>query len=178
MILLAYIFFLTFLVIIFASEFGAYLWHRFAHTNIIPEVHDTHRIHHEADLRHEAHEDFFWVILILIALGISLIVAWYYRFMPIPFIYFIISYLLVVMVFVWNWYVHSAYHIPNHWLNGFSWFKQDKKIHLQHHVNPSVNYGIASHFSDVIFGTYEYPKEDPTEVFNRSYKFCKDLLYL
>ena len=71
--------------------------------------------------------------------------------------YSMVVYLVIVGVFVWNWYVHSAYHIPNHWLNQYDWFVQDKKIHLQHHVDPTVNYGIASHFSDIIFGTYDYP---------------------
>lgn len=161
-------FFLIFMAIIIGSEFGAYLWHRFgAHTDIVPGVHDTHKIHHIADLTHEAHEDFFWVILILAALGAGLVAAWYTNYLFIQPIYVIVGYFLVVLVYGWNWYVHSAYHIPNHWLGRFYWFRKDKKMHLQHHVNPKVNYGIASHFSDIIFGTYEYPEEDPTMVFNR-----------
>lgn len=160
-------YFLIFMAIIIGSELGAYLWHRFgAHTDFVPLVHDTHKIHHNADLGHEAHGDFFWVILILTALGAGLIVAWYTNYLFIQPIYVMIAYLLLVMVFVWNWYIHSAYHIPNHWLNRFYWFRKDKKMHLQHHVNPLVNYGIASHFSDIVFGTYEYPEEDPTTVFN------------
>ena len=137
------------------SEGGSYLWHRFgAHTDIIPGVHDVHRIHHEADLTHEAHEDFLVVIILLFLLGLFLFIL-YKSFLPTY--YLIMIYLTVVAVFVWNWYIHSAYHIPNHWLNQYDWFKQDKKIHLQHHVDPTVNYGIASHFSDIIFGTYIYP---------------------
>lgn len=147
---------------------GAYFWHSYiAHTPTVPGVHDTHKIHHNADLTHEAHEDFFWVILILMALGAGLITIWYQGYIPIPIVYITLAYSLLVLVFVWNWYIHSAYHIPNHWLNEYEWFQKDKKMHLQHHVNPWVNYGIASHFSDIIFGTYEYPEEDPTTVFNR-----------
>ena len=164
-------FFLIFMLIMVGSEFGAYMWHRFgAHTDIIPGIHDTHKIHHTSDLLHEAHEDFFWVILILLSVGAGLVAAWYSDYLFIPVIYVIIAYLLIVMVFIWNWYVHSACHIPNHWLNKYYWFRKDKKMHLQHHVNPQVNYGIASHFSDIIFGTYEYPEEDPTSVFNQMRK--------
>ena len=162
------IYFLIILIIIIGSEIGAYIWHRFgAHTDIIPGVHNTHKIHHKANLRHEAHEDFFWIILILVLLGIGIFIGWYKNYIIIPVIYIIIVYVLITFVFIWNWYIHSAYHIPNHWLNRYKWFIKDKKMHLQHHVNPKVNYGIASHFSDIIFGTYEYPEEDPTIAFNR-----------
>ncbi len=136
------------------SEFGAYLWHRYsAHTDLIPGVGDTHHIHHTADLTHEAHEDFYWIIIILLLMGLFIIVLKHY----INIKYMLLIYGVVTIVFIWNWYIHSAYHIPNHWLNTYEWFRRDKHIHLQHHVNPDVNYGIASHFSDVIFGTYEYP---------------------
>ena len=162
---------LIYVLLIFITEMGAYFWHNIAHEDIVPGVHETHKIHHNADLRHEAHEDFFWVILLLIVLGISLTGLWYYDYLFVNPKLVILGYGIIVSVFVWNWYVHSAYHIPDHWLNNYEWFRIDKKIHLQHHVNPWVNYGIASHFSDVIFGTYEYPKEDPTMVFNRTHTF-------
>jgi len=165
------------ILIILATEFTAYLWHSWgAHTDIVPGVHDTHREHHVADLDHKAHEDFFWIILLLIIFGFLLF--WLYHRGYSEYIYrnflrgkienyndkmikfgLILFYLLIVSVFTWNWYIHQAYHTKNHWLNKYDWFKNDKKIHFQHHVDPTVNYGIASHFSDVIFGTYENPLE-------------------
>lgn len=154
------------IILIITSEIGGYFWHNLVHNDNAPGVYETHKIHHEADLTHEAHEDFLWVILILFIFGLFLFgICYYYPFLM---YYLIPAYLIVVTVFTWNWYVHSAYHIPNHWLNKYSWFRIDKKIHLQHHVNPWKNYGIASHFSDVIFGTYEYPSEDPSIVFTRN----------
>lgn len=152
---LIYFFIIFYIVIgiIILSEIAGYLWHRFAaHTDIlhINLIHETHKIHHDADLTHEAHEDFFWLILLLTIMGIF---VWYQPFLNRK--YAIIIYLIVVIVFVWNWYIHSAYHISNHWLNNYDWFKKDKKIHFQHHINPWSNYGIASHFSDIICGTFD-----------------------
>ena len=159
------LFLILFTVIVIGAEFGAYAWHRFAHTDIAPPVRQTHRTHHLADLTHEAHEDFYWVILLLLIGLIPIIGIWYYEIVPI--VYPIVVYLTVFLVFLWNWYIHSAYHIPNHWLNQYKWFKRDKRIHLQHHINPRSNYGIASHFNDIIFGTYEYPVHNPEKVFNK-----------
>lgn len=160
------IYFWIIIILILISEFGGYLWHNLVHDSHAFGVYETHKIHHEADLTHEAHEDFVWIILFLFLFGLILAGVCYY--FPFFTIYVIPCYLVIVSVFVWNWYVHSAYHIPNHWLNNYKWFEVDKKIHLQHHVNPWKNYGIASHFSDVIFGTYEYPPEDPVKAFNRN----------
>jgi len=158
------ILFWVLIILILLSEVAGYFWHNLVHNDNAPGVYETHKIHHQADLTHEAHEDFYWVIVLLILLGVFLFFVRNY----ISLYYLIPGYLIVTLVFVWNWYVHSAYHVQNHWLNRYKWFQIDKKIHLQHHVNPWKNYGIASHFSDVIFGTYEYPTEDPTEVFNRN----------
>lgn len=137
---------------IILSETGAYLWHNFAHEDIALGVRETHKIHHNADLTHEAHEDFYWVGLMLFIIGCVLIYLTNY----ISYKYLLTFYTVLTIVFIWNWYIHSAYHISDHWLNQYDWFKKDKKIHFQHHINPRVNYGIASHFNDVIFGTYDF----------------------
>ena len=68
----------------------------------------------------------------------------------------IILYLTVFFVFIWNWYVHKSYHTENHWLNKYEWFQNDKRIHFQHHENPETNYGIATHFTDVVLNTFDY----------------------
>ena len=153
--MLIYIVYLIVIVItIVGAEFGAYLWHRFAHTDIVPPIRKTHKIHHQADLTHEAHEDFYWVISLLLLGLVGIFIIYYYELIPI--IYPLVLYSLVVFVFVWNWYIHSAYHIPNHWLNQYEWFRNDKRIHMQHHLNPKTNYGIATHFTDEILNTFEY----------------------
>ena len=171
MVIFLIIFFIFFLSIVIGSEFTAYLWHRYgAHTDILPKVYDTHKIHHIAELTHEAHEDFYYIIIILLLAFILLYFFWYsgyMKFIGLHVIYPVLAYLIVFTVFVWNWYIHSAYHVSDHWLNQYEWFKKDKRIHLQHHINPSVNYGIASHFNDIVFGTYEYPVNNQEEIFNK-----------
>ena len=67
----------------------------------------------------------------------------------------IVTYLTCLTVFLWNYYCHACYHIDNHWLNNFEWFKRDKELHFRHHNNPNKNYGIATHFSDILFNTYQ-----------------------
>ncbi len=57
-------------------------------------------------------------------------------------------------VFLWNWYIHTAYHIDNHWLNRYEWFRKDKHLHMLHHDNAKINYGVVSHFTDMLMGTY------------------------
>lgn len=63
---------------------------------------------------------------------------------------------LIEMLFI-GWlhdYLHDAFHISNHWLNRFDTFKKWVKLHFQHHVNMSTNYGIFTFFLDKLFGTF------------------------
>ena len=143
--------------LIYLSEIGAYFWHRWGtHSDIIPHslgVQRTHNIHHSI-IDDKAHGDFFYVIiglLILFGVIIYLIVK-----NKITYTTALMIYLPILFVFLWNWYIHSAYHTKDHWLLEYQWFKDDKRIHMQHHINPNVNYGIVTHFSDVIFDTFDY----------------------
>ena len=151
-----YMFYLgVFFSMFIISEIGAYLWHNFgAHTDVLPGVHDTHRIHHIADLSHEAHEDFYYIIIILILVGGGLIYSFYKEW--ISWMLLLAIYVPLGLTFTWNWWIHSAYHQKDHFLNSYAWFQNDRRIHFQHHINPRVNYGIATHFMDEIFETFDY----------------------
>ena len=147
------LYFIIFFGLLIISEFGAYVWHRWAaHTDILPYVSETHDVHHEikddVDLR-----DYLYICIIMIIFAIVL--ASLFTFNIISFGTYLLLYTPVLIVFVWNWYIHWAYHTPDHWLNNFEWFKNDKKIHFQHHINQNVNYGIASHYTDKLFGTFK-----------------------
>ncbi len=147
-----------FLIIIFIylSEIGSFCWHKYGtHENFIPRelgVQNTHQIHHTV-IDDQAHADFFYILFMLIILGFFLWILFSYNF--ISYQIGLSIYCPVTCVFVWNWYIHSAYHIDNHWLNKYEWFRNDKRIHFQHHANPNVNFGIATHFSDIIMDTFD-----------------------
>ena len=145
---------ILFFIILIVSESAAYFWHRFAHINIYNPVRETHKIHHMAELDHEAHEDFIWIIVLLILYGISLYILYSKSYINKNIS--LILYIPVLVVFVWNWYIHSAYHQKNHWLEKYTWFQNDRRLHFQHHINPKTNFSIASHYMDEILDTFDY----------------------
>ena len=140
-------------VTIILSEIGAYAWHRWgAHTNILEVVKKTHDIHHEV-IDDKAEGDFFYVCLLLFLYFNILLVLYIYTY--ITALLFFALYFPVLLIFFWNFYVHAAYHIENHWLNEYEWFRNDKRIHMHHHADPTKNFGIATHYTDLILNTYD-----------------------
>ena len=143
-----------FISLVFLSEIGGYFWHRYiAHLEILPFVKETHDIHHTI-IDDQAHGDFFY-ICILLTLYLIFLMYLYYR-VYITLVLLLILYTAVLFPFVWNYFIHTAYHIEDHWLNEYEWFVNDKRIHMQHHINPDVNYGIATHFTDELLNTFDY----------------------
>lgn len=53
-----------------------------------------------------------------------------------------------------NWF-HDSFHITDHWLNKFNWFKNLIKLHQEHHIDMRVNYGIFTFTFDKFFGTFK-----------------------
>lgn len=160
------LFWLSYIIaLVICTEIFAYLWHRYgAHTDYIPGIHDTHLIHHmlDIDLGNEADEDFVWILLLMIfvelMIGISVMIG------LIPGVFALVTIIVSLVVFWWNWWIHKAYHQPNHWLNSYEWFQKEKQIHYVHHYHPLKNYGIASHFSDKIMGTWINPTQEPFDI--------------
>ena len=149
------------IIMFYVAEIGAYFWHRFgAHTEIIDKVSlntlkvkQTHDIHHTI-IDDEAHADFFYVCFLLFFYLVFLYLLFYYDYLS--FSWLLVLYLPVFITLVWNWYVHSAYHQEDHWLSKYEWFKHDKFLHMNHHIDPNCNYGIATHFTDEILDTMSY----------------------
>lgn len=142
-------------IIVIAIEVFAYFWHRFgAHSDIIPGIHDAHRLHHMVDLEygHEAHEDFIWTLLMLTLFELGL--GFGVSINLIPGKLAIITLVVSIIVFFWNWWIHTAYHKDGHWLNRYHWFRIEKARHYVHHRDPTKNFGIASHFTDKFMDTW------------------------
>jgi sterol desaturase/sphingolipid hydroxylase (fatty acid hydroxylase superfamily) len=147
-------YFLIVITMIILSEIGAYFWHRIAaHSNILPLVKNTHDIHHNI-IDDEAHLDFIYICILLLLFFIFLCILYVYEIISITI--GTIIYLPVLLTFTWNWYIHSAYHCKDHWLNSYNWFLNDKRIHMHHHINQNENYGIATHFTDELLNTFNY----------------------
>lgn len=142
------------ILIIFVAELTAYIWHRYiSHEEIIKCIRQTHLDHHQANWLHEAHEDFLWIVIGLIIFTVIILFIYFAKIAPALLLFII--WFTVLTIFIWNWYIHMAYHQPHHWLEQYNWFNYDRKMHLIHHVNPRKNYGMASHFSDWGLGTFE-----------------------
>jgi hypothetical protein len=145
------------IILIYLSEIGAYVWHRWGtHENYIPKefgIQNMHDKHHNI-VDDQAHGDFLYILFFLLLLFFLISSLLYIR--KISFLLAAIIYIPIFLTFLWNWYIHSAYHIENHWLTSYEWFRNDKRIHMHHHIDPSKNYGIATHFNDIIFDTFDY----------------------
>ena len=50
-------------------------------------------------------------------------------------------------------YVHNAFHIRDHWLERYEWFRRWSDLHLVHHEEPK-NFGIITLFLDKVFRTH------------------------
>lgn len=146
-----------FIFLIFLSEFLGYCWHRWGtHQDIIPTalgIQSSHLYHHMTT-DDSAYGDFIYILVFLIFYFILILYLVQKDIISLK-LGFII-YLPIFIISFYNYYVHAAYHCENHWLNQYDWFRNDKKIHFQHHRNPETNYGIVTHFSDIILETFDY----------------------
>lgn len=155
----------VYLIVIFVAfilaEIAAYFWHRFfAHKSFVTDMLgidimiQSHRFHHQANLDHDASEDFVWIVLILSGFILGLGVVHYLGLLDwIDSRLLVILLLVTALVFILNWYVHLAIHTPGHWLQSYSLIKDIQTIHFVHHKHPRKNYAILN-FSDTIFGTF------------------------
>lgn len=68
--------------------------------------------------------------------------------------YFIIFIIFTWIAAYWTYYLHASYHIPNHWMEIFPWFCENRRRHKIHHQNHDCNYGIFTYWMDTLMGTY------------------------
>lgn len=61
-----------------------------------------------------------------------------------------VAYVVVVAAGAW---LHRAMHTSGHWLGGIRWFRDLRKLHWLHHVDPASNMGIIECAFDAVFGT-------------------------
>ncbi len=54
-----------------------------------------------------------------------------------------------------NDFIHDSFHIQNHWMSRFGWWRRSKDSHFLHHVNMKKNYGIFLFVWDQAFRTFK-----------------------
>lgn len=143
-------------------ELIGYLAHRYIiHQGILGDnIRITHYCHHEKKYPHHdfdsdkyrtAHDTWPWILIIIIFAYLpnwSLYKLDIYGKYVMVYLLFLMSLHLVVIS-----YIHDSYHIKNHWLNKYNWYKNHKKYHHIHHLDDK-NYGITNYFYDHLFNTF------------------------
>lgn len=144
-------------VLVVVVELFAYCWHRLAHGSLLgvgplPGVSQTH-IKHHTDITDDADDDFVWTALLYIIF--ELVVGIVATVQPTAHVWILLTLVVPLLTLYWNWWIHHAYHHPEHWLHNYEWFQHETKRHFRHHIDETVNFGIATHFVDVIAGTWD-----------------------
>lgn len=63
-----------------------------------------------------------------------------------------IAFMIVLFGYINDW-VHDSFHLKNHVLSRYRYYRIARRAHLMHHVRMNKNYGIISFEWDKIFGT-------------------------
>jgi sterol desaturase/sphingolipid hydroxylase (fatty acid hydroxylase superfamily) len=161
-------------------EFIAYMWHRFInHLGFLGDkIRVTHYCHHEEMYPHDnmisdkyktSHDTWPWFIPLFI-----------FGYLPLYLIYkkyninkYLISMFILQLtlhVYIIS-YIHDSYHIKNHWLNKYKWYRTNKKYHYIHHLD-NKNYGITTYIFDYLFGTFSDEIVDKKDIFNNLKTTC------
>jgi sterol desaturase/sphingolipid hydroxylase (fatty acid hydroxylase superfamily) len=177
---------ITILVTVVLVELFGYIWHRFsAHLGYAGDtIRTPHYEHHEVyypytDMEAEEYrikglfngDSWPWFVPItLFIMGLGML--WYMNRVDTT-IFIIMTITLLVHVYVIS-YIHDSYHITNHWLNQFSWYKKNKIYHNLHHYY-NCNYGISNYSMDFLFGTLctEYDKNKGKQNIFEGYVYNK-----
>ena len=151
-------------------ELVGYFWHRIVeHRGLLGHFFsERHIVHHEHDYpidhlrrrsKYKSSQSWTWHFIGVISAIVMIIV------LPLDLAVVLISSCsLYIFLIISN--LHKAYHIENHWLSRFAWFRKMLKLHDIHHYQ-NTNYGICFFVMDRIFGTYseEMPEDGKQNLF-------------
>lgn len=155
---------MTFVFCIIAAEAICYLIHRTLHSNIYPAWTQKHMIHHleyyppAARMRTEEYQTDSNEDRVKIG-GIGL--EWVSPAMILFVIFYFTTESLYIPIFMAVYayivfdYLHTSFHVKNHWLERFKYFRYIRKCHDKHHNDMTKNFGITGLLFDKIFKTYK-----------------------
>lgn len=158
---------LTIIITYFIVSTFGYIVHKSLHFSFTKRFNVSHMVHHlkmypsgdylSSKYRSAGKDDTFWTFALLsVPVVLTPIIL---GFLGIPLLLVAIS--LFEMLFLgWlNNYLHTCFHIKNHWLSRFFltkyYFNKWSRLHEIHHDDMYKNYGIFSFFLDRLFGTYK-----------------------
>lgn len=149
--------------VFFIGNFTGYFVHWLMHKGKLKSIAEAHSTHHELypvddftskEYRSAGKDDstFVFVPMILLALAILFIPVWFIFkslwIFPLP--------ILLGIIIGWlNGYMHECFHIADHPLIKFKWFRNLKQLHLVHHFNPTKNMGIIWFVPDKLFNSFQ-----------------------
>jgi sterol desaturase/sphingolipid hydroxylase (fatty acid hydroxylase superfamily) len=139
-------------------EVAGYFWHRWVEHNAVfgHNIQSFHIRHHEhnypveklrpAEQKYKSARSWGWYALTAFLVVGTLVLV------PRPYNFVMVLTGLVYAKFVIN-YMHTRFHVRQHWLARTRYFQHIQKLHDIHHFGP-YNYGVLFYFMDRIFGTY------------------------
>jgi hypothetical protein len=148
----------TFMV---GSSFG-WIVHWLLHTKLFKGLAKAHNVHHEKytpdDFESEAYrdsgkDDSSFVFVPIITVSILLFFLPFAIMWSAWWIYFFVV-VEGIIVGVANDRIHDAFHIRDHKLNKYRWFRKLKHLHWLHHVYPKKNQAIIWFGPDKLFRTF------------------------
>lgn len=106
--------------------------------------------------RHAGKDSSVWLFLLafLPIIGLMFLIL---HFLHISLLTGLILLIEMLLVGYAHDYLHDAFHIEKHWLSRFNWYNKLVILHMQHHNDMSVNYGIFSFFWDKVFRSFKGP---------------------
>ena len=151
-------------IAIFINELGGYLWHRFAaHWGWAGDtIRRTHYEHHEIWYPHNDMESKKYRIDGLFEgdswpwlVPAFMLMVFYYYLGYSGSILMSTSWILIVWMVIHIYaisYIHDSYHITDHWLTKYQWYRDNKVLHNIHHYY-NCNYGISNYIFDYLLGS-------------------------
>lgn len=158
----ALIILITILSVFVVGSLSGHIVHWLLHTNLFKRFAKSHDSHHDlyppddfvSDKYRSAGKDtstFIFTPIVTISVLLLSSVLWLLFS-----VWWIFPTILVegIAVGILNDRMHDAFHLKNHWMNKYRWFKRLKYLHRLHHKYPEKNMGIIWFLPDRIFGTF------------------------
>lgn len=140
-----------------AFFFLHYLAHRLAHNRIFKTTYEAHATGHHLvyigdALETEKYQYYKNHNLIDFLVGLPSAALLFFLLPTQAFLVIIAEALVLWWLVSW---IHISFHIKNHWLNNYAFFREAKRLHFLHHYNMKINFGFLVHLYDRIFFTFK-----------------------